>query len=101
MRKKASDPRDVAIAALTNMIRLMGAELVAGRHRDDLAVFEEAVRRKAEAFTIDGFDPAVLEAGLELARSQIELALASVELQALKVSSEIPTGVVHEKPIVN
>ena len=38
------DPRDVALTALANLIRLMGAELAAGRHRDDIDLFEKAVR---------------------------------------------------------
>lgn len=76
------DPRDVALAALTNLIRLMGAELVAGRHRDDLDLFEKAVRDRLGSAPAPACSLDVAEAGLQLAGRCIEQALAQVRAQA-------------------
>jgi len=76
------DPKDVALAILTNMIRLMGAELVAGRHRDDVAILERAVREKLAATTVPVSASQSAEAGLEIATRCIEQALAQIHAQA-------------------
>jgi len=75
------DAKDVAVAALTNLVRLMGAELVAGRHRDDIDVFERAVRTKIIT-PIDGCPPDVTQSGLALAAAHVEQALAQIRAQA-------------------
>lgn len=75
------DAKDVALAALTNLVRLMGAELVAGRHRDDIDVFERAVRTKIGT-PIDGCAPDVTQSGLALAATHVEQALAQIRAQA-------------------
>ena len=36
MAEAPYDAKDVALGALANLLRLMGAVLVSGRHRDDL-----------------------------------------------------------------
>ena len=64
MAETSCDPKDIAIAALTNLVRLMGAELVAGRHRDDLATVEQAVRDRigavnARLYVIPASHPAI------------------------------------------
>lgn len=76
------DPKDVALAALTNLVRLMGAELVVGKHRDNVGLLEQAVRRKIGTLTVDGCAPEVAEIGLALAKAHVELALAQVRTQA-------------------
>lgn len=76
------DPKDVALGALTNLLRLMGAELVAGRHRDDVGQLELAVRAKIEAVTVVGCPPEVAKAGLALARSHVERAITQIRTQA-------------------
>lgn len=81
MAKTSGDPKDVALAAMTHLVRLMGAELVAGRHRDDLNQLEEAVRNKVGAVTVVGCKPAVVEAGLALARTHVEQALIQIRTQ--------------------
>ncbi|MCJ2017995.1 hypothetical protein MKK84_11250 [Methylobacterium sp. E-065] len=75
------DAKDVALAALTNLVRLMGAELVAGRHRDDIDVFERAVRTKIIT-PVDGSPPDVTQSGLTLAAAHVERALAQIRAQA-------------------
>lgn len=82
MADSPCDPKDVALAALANLIRLMGAELVVGRHRDDLGVFEQAVRGKVGAVALNGCAPEVTETGLALATLYIEQALAHIRLQS-------------------
>jgi len=76
------DPKDVALAALTNLVRLMGAELVAGKHRDDVGFLEQAVRSKMGTLTVDGCAPEVAEAGLALAKTHAESALIQIRSQA-------------------
>ncbi|MCJ2134013.1 hypothetical protein MKK69_08030 [Methylobacterium sp. J-026] len=82
MAEASCDPKDVALAALTNLIRLMGAELVAGRHRDDIAVFERAVRAKVGAVEIADCPTETVRAGLALASAQVEQALERIRRQA-------------------
>lgn len=82
MADAPTDPRDVALAALTNLIRLMGAELVAGRHRDDINLFEAAVRDRLGSTALPACSLEVAEAGLQLAGRCIEQALAQVRAQA-------------------
>ncbi|MCJ2132666.1 hypothetical protein MKK69_01040 [Methylobacterium sp. J-026] len=82
MTDSICDPKDVALAALTNMIRLMGAELVAGRHRDDLGLFMRAVQDRLAASPTPACSPDVAEAGLQVAARCIEQALVQVRAQA-------------------
>lgn len=90
MSELSLDPRDVALAALTNLIRLMGAELVAGRHRDDLDLFEKAVRDRLGSAPTPACTPDVAEAGLLLAGHCIEQALAQVRAQATSAQPTRP-----------
>ena len=83
MAETARDAKDVALATLSNLIRFMGVELVAGSHRDDLFLFERAMRTKVGAVTINGCSTEVAEAGLVEARSHVEQALAMIRAQAL------------------
>lgn len=82
MADAPSDPRDVALAALTNLIRLIGAELVAGRHRDDVGQFERAVWDRIATSPTPDCSFEIAEAGLQLAGRCIEQALAQVRAQA-------------------
>lgn len=84
------DPRDVAIAALTNLIRLMGAELVAGTHRDDISRFEQAMRAKVGAVVVEGCTPENADAGVALARAHIERVLTQVRSQARSANFSEP-----------
>ena len=76
------DAKDVALGALANLLRLMGAELVIGRHRDDLDQLAQAMRAKIGAVTVTGCPPAVVDAGLALARAHVERALTQIRSQA-------------------
>ncbi len=74
--------KDVALAALTNLIRLMAAELVAGRHRDDFGLLERAVRDRLAETATPACSSEVAVAGLQLAGRCIEQALAQVRAQS-------------------
>lgn len=99
MAETSCDPKDIAIAALTNLVRLMGAELVAGRHRDDLATFEQAVRDRIGAVNVVGCPPEVADAGLALARSHAEQALTQIRTQAAEAHArDLAQTAAQQKP---
>lgn len=81
MASKFETPRDVTLAALGNLIRLMGAELVAGQHRDDIERFERAVRAKLRDIRVADCAPETVAAGLDEADALVEAALAQVRDQ--------------------
>ena len=71
----------VAIASLVKMIKLLGAELVAGTHRDDIDLFEKKVREKLFA-SVDGASAGSTAAGVALAHSLVEPVLRDLRAQA-------------------
>ena len=75
--QQCSDAVRVAVASLVKLINLMGAELLVGKHRDDLEAFEQSVRAKLHA-AVDGVSPEDTAAGVALAHSLIEPVLASL-----------------------
>lgn len=72
----------VAIAALLNLLRLTGAELVLSYLASDSDRFEKAVRAKIDQFTPPPTTPAARDAGLSLARHLVEQVLAQIRAQA-------------------
>jgi hypothetical protein len=74
------DVSAVALASLVKLVRLIGAELVAGRHRDDIDLFEKCVREKLHA-NVEGVSSEATAAGVALAHSLIEPVLRSLRLQ--------------------
>ena len=72
-----SDPVRVAIASLVKLVNLLGAEMLVGKHRDDLDAFEQNVRAKLYAH-VQGVSPEDTAAGVALAHSLIEPVLASL-----------------------
>jgi hypothetical protein len=83
MNKTIANPdvTAVAMASLLKLVRLLGAELVAGRHRDDIDVFERCVREKLHA-NVEGVSSEATAAGVALAHSLIEPVLRSLRAQA-------------------
>jgi len=94
MAKVSSDAKDVALEALANLIRLMGAELTAGRHRDDLDIFETALRRKLQGFAPAGRSPSSAEVGRALASKYVDEALTIIRAQvaATRMSASAPVA---------
>ena len=61
----------VALASLVKMINLLGAELLVGKYREDIDVFEACVRAKLFA-AVDGVSSELTAAGVALAHSLID-----------------------------
>ncbi|MFG1396020.1 hypothetical protein [Roseixanthobacter pseudopolyaromaticivorans] len=76
----------VTLAALLNLIRLLGAELVAGKHRDDVDHLELALRAKLN-FVREGVDKTDAEAGIALAHQLLTPVLRQIRAQAHMVNS--------------
>ena len=72
-----SDAVRVAIASLVKLVNLLGAEMLVGKHRDDVDAFEQSVRAKLYAH-VDGASPQDTAAGVALAHSLIEPVLANL-----------------------
>jgi len=72
-----SDRVKVAIASLVKLINLLGAEMLVGKHRDDVDAFEQSVRAKLFA-NLDGVSTEETAAGVALAHSLIEPVLANL-----------------------
>ncbi|RAI45392.1 hypothetical protein [Rhodoplanes roseus] len=82
-RKGQAHKEQVTIAALLNLIRLMGAELVVADPRD-IPRLEAAVRRKIGRIDLSAFPPEVAQAGLAEARALVDRTLAAVRQQTLR-----------------
>jgi len=77
---ESPDVHSVAVAALLKLIKLLGAELVAGRHRDDIELFEKCVREKLYAHP-HGVSAEATAAGVALAHSWIEPILRDLRIR--------------------
>jgi hypothetical protein len=82
-----SDSIKVTIAALVKMIQLLGAEMLVGKHREDIDVFESCVRAKLFAH-VDGVSPEATAAGVALAHGLVEPVLANLRerVRAMQVA---------------
>jgi len=67
----------VALASLVKMINLLGAELLVGKYRENIDVFEACVRAKLFAH-VEGATPQETAAGVALAQSLIDPVLKSL-----------------------
>ena len=61
----------VAIASMVKMINLLGAELLVGKYREDIDVFENCVRAKLFA-NVEGVSPEATAAGVAMAHSLVD-----------------------------
>ena len=84
-----SDPVRVAIASLVKLINLLGAEMLVGKHRDDVDAFEQSVRAKLFAH-VQGVTPEDTAAGVALAHSLIEPVLANLRERVRQARSASP-----------
>ena len=67
----------VALASLVKMINLIGAEMLVGRYREDIDVFESCVRAKLFA-NVEGVSPEETAEGVALAHGLIEPVLKNL-----------------------
>src|ERR1700753_958939 len=84
-----SDSVRVAIASLVKLINLLGAELLVGKHRDDIDAFEQSVRAKLYA-NVQGATPEDTARGVPLAHPRIEPVLAILRERVKQVQSNSP-----------
>lgn len=84
--KECSDRVRVTVASLVKLINLMGAELLVGKHRDDVDAFEQSVRAKLHA-SLQGVSPEDTAAGVALAHSLIEPVLANLRERVRRVQA--------------
>ena len=61
----------VALASLIKMVNLLGAEMLVGKYREDIDVFESCVRAKLFAH-VEGVNPEETAAGVALAHSLVD-----------------------------
>jgi hypothetical protein len=61
----------VAFASLVKLINLIGAEMLVGKYREDIDVFESCVRAKLFA-NVEGVSPEATAAGVALAHSLVD-----------------------------
>ena len=71
MRMSDAGEVRVALASLVKMIDLMGAEMLVGKYREDIDVFENCVRAKLFA-NVEGVSPESTAAGVALAHSLVD-----------------------------
>ena len=81
----------VALASLVKLINLIGAEMLVGRYREDIDVFESCVRAKLFA-SVEGVTPEQTAEGVALAHSLVEPVLKNLrervtQLQASEASA--------------
>jgi hypothetical protein len=67
----------VAFASLVKLINLIGAELLVGKYREDIDVFESCVRAKLFA-NVEGVGPEATAAGVALAHSLVDPVLKNL-----------------------
>ena len=61
----------VAFASLVKLINLIGAEMLVGKYREDIDVFESCVRQKLFA-NVEGVSAEATAAGVALAHSLVD-----------------------------
>src|ERR1700744_2180355 len=87
--QSVTDPVRVAIASLVKLISLLGAELLVGKHRDDIDAFEQSVRAKLFAH-IEGVSAEDTAAGVALAHWLFEPVLANLRERVRQAQAASP-----------
>ena len=77
-----SDSGSVTVAALVNLLRLMGAELVLAQPGCETERFENAVRTKIQQFVSPNVSAEARETGLRFAQYLVEQVLSQIRAQA-------------------
>ena len=95
--RECSDPVRVAIASLVKLINLIGAEMLVGKHRDDVDAFEQSVRAKLYA-NVQGVSAEDTAAGVALAHTLIEPVLANLRERVKQVQATSTAPVRGARP---
>ncbi len=76
----------VTLAVLVRLVRLLGAELTVGRHREDIDLIERCVRAKLFAH-VEGVSASDHAAGVALAHSLVAPVLKDLRERAEKLTA--------------
>ena len=84
--ERINDSLRVAMASLLKLINLMGAELLVGKHRNDIYEFERNVRAKLYA-NVPGASSEDTASGVALAHAMVEPLLADLRDRVRRIDS--------------
>ena len=87
----------VALASLVKMISLLGAELLVGKYREDIDVFESSVRAKLFA-NVEGVSAESTAAGVALAHSLVDPVLKNLRCRVAALHAAERAAVSAEGP---
>src|SRR3954468_7326538 len=90
----------VAFASLVKMINLLGAEMLVGKYREDIDVFESCVRAKLFAH-VEGVTPEDTAAGVALAQSLLDPVLRSLRNRVLKLHDVEATAMAEQAAVAH
>ena len=90
-RPTPDDDVKVTLAALLHLVRLLSAELVAGKHREDINRVESAIRAKVNQIAVQGVSAEAVARGLAYAHELLEPVLANVRAQAASANAAKPS----------
>jgi hypothetical protein len=76
----------VAFASLVKLINLIGAEMLVGKYREDIDVFESCVRAKLFA-NVEGVSAEATAAGVALAHSLVDPVLKNLRERVQNLQS--------------
>ena len=95
---KSPEIAAVALASLTRMIGLLGAELVVGTHRDDIDLIEGCIRAKLHAH-LENVSPEATAEGVALAHAWVEPVLRDLRERAARLrAAETQTVMAAPEP---
>ena len=86
-RPTPDDDVKVTLAALLHLVRLLSAELVAGKHREDINRVESAIRAKVNQIAVQGVSAEAVARGLAYAHELLGPVLANVRAQAASANA--------------
>ena len=89
-RPTPDDDVKVTLAALLHLVRLLSAELVAGKHREDVDLVEAAIRAKVNQIAVRGVSAEAVARGLAYAHELLGPVLSKVRAQASDVNAAKP-----------
>ncbi len=86
----------VAFASLVKLINLIGAELLVGKYREDIDVFESCVRAKLFA-NVEGVSTEATAAGVALAHSLVDPVLKNLRERVQSLHA-VEAAAINEQP---
>ena len=90
----------VAFASLVKMINLLGAEMLVGKYREDVDVFESCVRAKLFAH-VEGVAPEATAAGVALAHSLVDPVLRQLRERVRIMHAAEAAAMAEQAPLAH